>query len=114
MGRKFTIFALFNFVFESKFQVQAPGGAYIGRGDLTEGFLRYEFWGGLYLEGRIHGGAYFRNFTVYGYIFSHVNEENSKQRSHDESTCRRTAINVNGLALRETHVTLQVTLYSYM
>ena len=52
MGRKFTIFALFNFVFESKFQVQAPRGAYIGRGDLTEGFLRYEF-------GRlIFGGAY--------------------------------------------------------
>ena len=35
-----------------------PPGAYIWRGDLTEGFLRYEF-GGL-----IHGGAYFRNFTV--------------------------------------------------
>ena len=34
------------------------GGAYICRGNLTEGFLRYEF-GGL-----IHGGAYFRNFTV--------------------------------------------------
>ena len=36
------------------------------RGDLTEGFLRYGF-GGLYLEGLIHGGggAYFRNFTVY-------------------------------------------------
>ena len=28
------------------------GGAYIWRGDSTEGFLRYEFfWGGLYLEG---------------------------------------------------------------
>ena len=58
MGRKFTIFALFYFVFEGKFQVQAPRGAYIRRGDLTEGFLRYDF-GGL-----IHGGAYFRNFTV--------------------------------------------------
>ena len=22
-----------------------PGGAYIRRGDLTEGFLRYDFWG---------------------------------------------------------------------
>ena len=40
-----------------------PPGAYIWRGDLTEGFLRYEF-GGLYLKGLIHGGAYFRNFTV--------------------------------------------------
>ena len=34
-------------------------GAYIWRGDLTEGFLCYEF-GGL-----IFGGAYFRNFTVF-------------------------------------------------
>ena len=52
MERKFTIFALFYFVFEGKFQVQAPRGAYIWRGDLTEGFLRYRF-GGL-----IFGGAY--------------------------------------------------------
>ena len=58
MGRKFTIFALFYFVFESKFQVQAPRGAYIQRGDLTEGFLRYDS-GGLYME-----EAYFRNFMV--------------------------------------------------
>ena len=55
-GRKFTVFALFYFVFEGNCLVQAPGGAYIWRGDLTEG---YEF-GGL-----IHRGAYFRNFTVY-------------------------------------------------
>ena len=52
MERKFTIFALFYFVFESEFQVQAPRGAYIWRGDLTEGFLCYDF-GGL-----IFGGAY--------------------------------------------------------
>ena len=35
----------------------SPGGAYIRRGDLTEGFLR----GG---GGLIFGGAYFGNFTV--------------------------------------------------
>ena len=52
VGRKFTIFALFCFVLEGKFQVQAPWGAYIRRGDLMEGFLRYDF-GGL-----IFGGAY--------------------------------------------------------
>ena len=34
VGRKFTIFAFFYFVFEGKFQVQAPRGAYIRRGDL--------------------------------------------------------------------------------
>ena len=66
--RKFTVFALFYFVFEGNFQVQAPRGAYIWRGDLTEGFLRYRF-GGL-----IFGGAYFRNFTVL--------EKGRVQRSH--------------------------------
>ena len=60
-GRKFIVFALFYFVFEGYFQVQAPRGAYILRGNLTEGFLCYKF-GGL-----IFGGAYFRNFTVYIY-----------------------------------------------
>ena len=35
-----------------------PPGAYIRRGDLTEGFLLYEF------QGLIFGGAYFRNFTI--------------------------------------------------
>ena len=54
VGRKFTVFDLFYFVFEGNFQVQAPRGAYIWRGDLTEGFLRYEF-GGLFLEGLIFG-----------------------------------------------------------
>ena len=53
VGRKFTIFALFYFVFEGNFQVQAPGRrAYIWRGNLTEVFLRYEF------RGHIFGGAY--------------------------------------------------------
>jgi len=36
----------------------SPPGAYIRRGDLTEGFLHYDF-GGL-----IFGGAYFWNFMV--------------------------------------------------
>ena len=34
VGRKFTFFALFYFVFEGNCQVQAPRGAYIWRGDL--------------------------------------------------------------------------------
>ena len=73
VGRKFTVFALFYFVFEGNFQVQAPppGGAYIPLGDLTEGFLRYEF-GGL-----IFGGAYFRNFTVYTYFHIFFPKEKS-------------------------------------
>ena len=55
VARKFTVFALFYFVFEDHFQVQAPQGAFIRRGDVTEGFLRYEFGGGLYKEGLIFG-----------------------------------------------------------
>ena len=31
VGRKFTVFALFYFVFESNFQVPAPEGAYVWR-----------------------------------------------------------------------------------
>ena len=49
---KFIVFALFYFVFESNFPSTSPRGAYIWRGDLTEGFLRYDF-GGL-----IFGRAY--------------------------------------------------------
>ena len=54
VGSKFTGF--FYFVFEGNFPSTSPrgGGAYIWRGDLTEGFLRYGF-GGLIL-----GGAYTR------------------------------------------------------
>ena len=52
VGRKFSFFVLFYFVFEGNFQVQGPGGPYILRGNLTEGFLHYKF-GGL-----IFGGAY--------------------------------------------------------
>ena len=70
---KFTIFALFYFVFEGKFQVQAPQGAYIGRGDEQRVFC-VTILGGLYLEGLIHGGAYFRNFTVYTfYTMKNIN-----------------------------------------
>ena len=47
-----TVLALFYFEFEGNFRIQATW-ARIWRGDLSEGFLRYEF-GGL-----IHGVAYF-------------------------------------------------------
>ena len=58
VGSKFTVFALFYFVFEGNFPSTSPQGAYIWRGDLMELFLCYWF-GGL-----IFGGAYFRNFMV--------------------------------------------------
>ena len=52
VGRKFTVFALFYFIFEGKFPITSPRGAYIRRGDLTEGFLRY------WIGGLLFGGAY--------------------------------------------------------
>jgi len=65
VGRKFTVFALFYFVFEGNFPSTCPQGDYTWRGDLTEGFLHYWFgrlifggdytWRGLYMEGLISG-----------------------------------------------------------
>ena len=55
VGGKFTVFALFYFVFEGNFPSTSPRGACIWRGDFTEGFLRYRFveayiWRGLFSE----------------------------------------------------------------
>ena len=56
VGSKFTIFSLFYFVFECNFPSTSPWGTYIWRGNLTEGFLRYQFaglilfWRGLFSE----------------------------------------------------------------
>ena len=58
VGSKFTVFALFYFVFEGYFPSTSPRGEARGGLYLDVGFLRYRF-GGL-----INGGAFFRNFTV--------------------------------------------------
>ena len=58
VGSKFSVFALFYLVFEGNFLSTNPRGAYIWRGDLTDGFLRYQF------GGPIFGGAYLRNSRV--------------------------------------------------
>ena len=50
VGIKFTVFALFYFVFEGNFQVQV---------------FCITGLEGLYLEGLMRGGAYFRNFMVF-------------------------------------------------
>ena len=52
VGSKFTVFAMFYFAFEGNFLSASPWGAYIWRGNLTEGFLSYE------IGGLIFGGAY--------------------------------------------------------
>ena len=53
VGSKFTVFTFFYFVFGGNFPSTSPRGAYIWRGDLTDGFLPYRFWRGLYIEGII-------------------------------------------------------------
>ena len=70
VGRKFIVLALFYFLFEGNFPGTSPRGAYIWRGDLTEGFLRY------WIGGLIVGGAYtwrglFSEFN--GILFTRVN-----------------------------------------
>ena len=71
VGRKFTVFVLFYFVFEGNFPSTSPRGVYIWRGDLTEGFLSYEFggpilfWRGLYILGLIFG--------ILRYLFGEAN-----------------------------------------
>ena len=62
LQREICIFAFFCFVFEGNFPSTSLLGAYIWRGDLAEGFLRY--WFGRF----IFGGAYFRNFTVFTFM----------------------------------------------
>ena len=65
VGSKFTVFALFYFVFEGNFpSISIFGGVIYQRVFCVTG-LR-----GFYLEGLMHGGAYFRNFTVTGYFIS--------------------------------------------
>ena len=62
VGRKFTVFGLFYFVFEGNFQVQAPGGSIYLEGRFNGGFFALRVWGGLYLEGLIHGRGLFSEF----------------------------------------------------
>ena len=66
VGSKFTVFALFYFVFVGNFPSTSPWGAYIWRGNLAEDFLHYPLgayiWRGLYVEGLI--SRIFRYFVM--------------------------------------------------
>ena len=71
VGSKFTVFALFYFVFEGNFPSTSPRGAW--RVFCVTGL------GDLHLEGLIHGGAYFRNFTVLQYETLSLKRANRKK-----------------------------------
>ena len=45
VGRKFTVFALFYFVFEGNFQVQPPRGDLYLEGRFNGGFFALRVWG---------------------------------------------------------------------
>ena len=64
VGSKFTVFALFFFVYEGNFPSASPRGGLHLEERFNGGFFCVTGLGGLYLEGLIHGRAYFRNFTV--------------------------------------------------
>ena len=69
-GSKFTVFALFYFVFEGNIPSRSPWGAYIRRGDFTEGVFALPVWGGyiwrgLYMEGLTFGILRHTKNTVY-------------------------------------------------
>ena len=63
VGSKFIVFALFYFVFEGNFPSTSPRGLYL-EGRLNGGFFALSVWGAYICRG-LHGGAYFRNFTVF-------------------------------------------------
>ena len=62
VGSKFNVFALLYFVFEGNFPSTSPRGAYIWRGDLTEGFLRHRF------GGPIFGGEFYGKLITVDYL----------------------------------------------
>ena len=69
VGSKFTVFALFYFVFEGLFEGNFPstspqGGIYL-EGRFNHGFFALLVWGACIWRGLIiNGRAYFQNFTV--------------------------------------------------
>ena len=58
MGRRFTIFCFVVLCIPGQIPITRPRRAYIGRGDLTEGFLRYDFGGLIFGEAQFSGDPF--------------------------------------------------------
>ena len=69
IGNKSTIFGLFYYIFEGNFPCTSPQGAYIWRGDLTEGFLRYRFGGLVFGWAYTWRGLFSEFYGNYSYIY---------------------------------------------
>ena len=68
LGRKFTVFVCFTLHLRAVSQFKPPpggGGGLIFGGAIQRRVFCVTSLRGLYLEGLIHGGAYFRDFTVF-------------------------------------------------
>ena len=81
VGRKFTCFALFYFVFESNFLVQAPKGLIFG-GAIQRRVFCFKRLGVLYLEGRIFGILRYFHFFSFLFSSSSVSTLNSRSFLH--------------------------------
>ena len=89
VGSKFTVFALLCFVSEGNFPSTRPRGAYIWRGDLTEGFLR-DRCGGLIFVGAYTWRGLFSEF--YGILCSWVIDvhwQGKKKKCLKKGTCKK-------------------------
>ena len=64
-GSKITVFVLLYFVFEGNFPSTSPQGAYIWRGDLTEGFLCYDFGGPIFVGAYTWRGLFSEFYCIY-------------------------------------------------
>ena len=75
VGRKFTVFTLFYFVFEGNSKYKPPGSLYL-EGRFNGGIFCIMSLVGLYLEGLIHGGALFSEFYGMFVILNMISVEN--------------------------------------
>ena len=63
LGRKTTVFLCFTLYLTDISKNKPPAGLIFG-GAIERRVFCVTSLGGLYLEGLIHGGTYFRNFTI--------------------------------------------------
>ena len=97
VGSKFTVFDLFYSVFEGNFPSTSPRGAYIWRGDLTEGFFALPFsgayiWRGLYVEGLIFGILGYLARTSEQRIGSGIGKSSDNRTSPPKKVCKKTKV----------------------